>query len=525
MRIHKLTFLGMILAGCSSGGGGSSTDTGGSKTGGSVASGGTVAATGGRTGAGGSAAPASSGGASATGGAVAATGGRTGMGGSTLPASSGGATAPTGSGGASATGGAPILGGAVGSGGAPGSGGASGSGGTTASGGASSAGGASGSGGKTGTGGTSAAGGASGTGILAATPPMGWNSWNKFGCNVNESMIKGMADAMVSSGMKAAGYQYVNIDDCWQVSRAGDGTIQASTGFTGQSLKTLADYVHGLGLKLGAYSDRGTNTCAGRPGGQGYEVQDANTYAAWGVDYLKYDNCNANLDQQTQYKTMSDALKNNKLNHPIVFSICAWSFQTWEPVLGNLWRTTGDINDSWGSMTGNANTNTGLAKYASPGHWNDPDMLEVGNGGMSDTEYRTHFSLWSIMAAPLIAGNDLRSMSQATTDILTAPEVIAVDQDPLGKQGVSVYSNGDQQIYGRILNGAGQRAVLLFNHGTGNPTIKVSWNQIWLASGAATVRDLWAQKDLGSFTDSYSATVPAHGAVMVNISGTDGTMP
>ena len=353
---------------------------------------------------------------------------------------------------------------------------------------------------------------------------MGWNSWNKFGCNVNETMIKQMADAMVSSGMKDAGYEYVNIDDCWQqATRAADGRVLATNGFTGNSLKTLADYVHGLGLKLGNYSDRGTMTCARRVGSEGHEVQDANTYASWGIDYLKYDNCYVTKDKYTQYKAMSDALK--ATGRPIVFSICGWQFDSWAPQVGHLWRTTGDISDNWGSMLGCADTNSRFAQYAGPGHWNDPDMLEVGNGGMSTTEYRTHFSLWAIQAAPLLAGNDLRNMSQATKDILTAPEVIAVDQDPLGKQGVSVYRQGDQQIYGRILNGAGQRAALLFNRGTGNQTIRVTWAQIWLAPGAATVRDLWARQDLGSFTDSYSATVPAHGVVMVKISGTDGTLP
>ncbi|HEV8244373.1 MAG TPA: glycoside hydrolase family 27 protein, partial [Polyangiaceae bacterium] len=309
--------------------------------------------------------------------------------------------------------------------------------------------------------GASGAGGSTGPDILAATPPMGWNSWNKFGCNVSEDLIKSVADALVESGMKDAGYEFVNIDDCWQTSRAGDGTIVADPDRFPSGIQALADYVHGKGLKLGVYSDRGTTTCAGRPGSQDHETQDADTYAAWGVDYLKYDNCNASLDQKTQYQAMGAALTAS--GRPIVFSICAWAFADWAPETGQLWRTTGDISDSWGSVTGIIDQNEGLSQYASPGHWNDPDMLEVGNGGMTDTEYRSHFSLWAIMAAPLIAGNDVRSMSDASKAILTAPEIIAVDQDPLGKQGTRVLQNGELEVWSKVQSETGVRAVALFN--------------------------------------------------------------
>jgi alpha-galactosidase len=282
---------------------------------------------------------------------------------------------------------------------------------------------------------------------LARTPPMGWNCWNCFGSNINETIIKQIADAMVSSGMKDAGYQYIVIDDTWQASRDSSGNIVPDSAKFPSGMKSLADYVHSKGLKLGLYSDRGTATCCGKPGSYGYEVQDANTYAAWGVDYLKYDNCSPapGSDAKTDYTRMRDALLN--CGRPIVYSICAWWYQGWEVDVGNLWRTTSDINDNFGSMLNIIETNNNSASVAGPGHWNDPDMLEVGNGGMTTTEYQTHFSMWAIMAAPLIAGNDLRSMSQATSDILTNSEVIAVDQDPAGIQGTRVVDNGDLEVW------------------------------------------------------------------------------
>ncbi len=286
---------------------------------------------------------------------------------------------------------------------------------------------------------------------LALTPPMGWNSWNKFACNVSEDMIKGMADAVVKSGMKDAGYVYVNIDDCWQVSRDANANIVVDPQRFPHGMKALGDYIHSLGLKFGVYSDAGTKTCAGRPGGLGHEYQDAVQYAAWGVDYLKYDWCHTSTqDAKASYANIRAAL--DASGRPIVLSICEWgTAKPWlwgEEVGGNLWRTTGDISDRWGGKEkwpdGSCCSNgvlaildqqVGLQSYAGPGHWNDPDMLEVGNGGMTDTEYRTHFSLWAILAAPLIAGNDLRNMRPEIHDILTNKEVIAVDQDPLGREG------------------------------------------------------------------------------------------
>jgi alpha-galactosidase len=355
---------------------------------------------------------------------------------------------------------------------------------------------------------------------LGRTPVMGWNSWNKLGCNgLTDSAVRGIADAMVSSGMAAVGYKYINLDDCWQLlGRDAARHVRVDTAKFPNGIKALADYVHGKGLKLGIYSDHGNKTCAGREGSHGYETVDANDYAAWGVDLLKYDNCNlVDNDMQVDYTRMGNALAAS--GRPIVYSICAWSFQSWMPSVGNYWRTTGDIWDNWGSMTGNFDNNAKYAANAKPGAFNDPDMLEVGNGGMTDTEYRSHFSLWAIASAPLIAGNDLRTMSAATKAILTAKEIIDVDQDPLGKQGTLVYSSNGLQIYSKIVQGTGVRVAALFNRSAATATMTVSWTQLGLAMGSATVRDLWAKTDRGTFTNSYSVSVPSHGTAMLRVVG------
>ncbi len=359
---------------------------------------------------------------------------------------------------------------------------------------------------------------------LALTPPMGWNSWNKYGCNINETLIRGMADSMVSSGMAAAGYKYVNLDDCWQSSRDASGNIVADPTAFPSGIKALADYVHSKGLKLGVYSDRGTNTCAGRPGSQGHEVQDANSYAAWGVDYLKYDNCNASLDQKTQYQAMRDALLNS--GRQIVYSLCHWAFQSWDSVTGNLSRTTGDISDNWSSMISRFDQNAAYAASSAPGYWNDPDMLEVGNGGMTATEDQTHFSLWAISAAPLITGTDLQNMSTATKNTFMNSEVIAVDQDPLGIQGVKVSeATAGLQVWSKKLSGSGQRAVVLLNRNSSAANITVRWADIGLATGSASVRDLWAKADRGSFSGGYTASVQPHGVVMIKVTGSEPAAP
>jgi alpha-galactosidase len=358
---------------------------------------------------------------------------------------------------------------------------------------------------------------------VAPTPPMGWNSWNAFQCSVSESLVKAIADAMGTSGMKAAGYQYVNIDDCWaQTGRAADGSIQPGTNFP-DGIQAVADYVHMKGLKLGIYSDRGTATCAGRAGSQGYETQDANTYASWGVDYVKYDNCSATLDIQTQYQTMLSAL--DATTRPFVFSLSAWNFYEWEVDVGNLWRTTTDITDSWDSVFANIENNRTLAAYASPNHWNDPDMLEVGNGGMTADEDQSHFSLWAISNAPLIAGNDPRSMSAATKAILLNQEVIAVNQDPLGLQGFPVLTSGNQSVWAKPLNESGARAVVLLNADATATDISFDLPLIGLRAGSAKVRDLVAQADLGTMQGQYTVNVRPHAVATLKVSGVEPPRP
>jgi alpha-galactosidase len=361
---------------------------------------------------------------------------------------------------------------------------------------------------------------------LALTPPMGWNSWNRFGCNVNERIVRNVADAMVSSGMRDAGYLYVIVDDCWHGPRDAQGNITADPERFPSGMRALADHIHARGLKFGLYSDAGRTTCGGRPGSQGYEFQDARTYASWGVDYLKYDWCaTGTRNAEEAYALMADALR--ATGRDIVLSICEWGQNRpweWASNIGNLWRTTGDIMDRWDGtdrwMIGVmqiVDRNEPLWPHAGPGHWNDPDMLEVGNGGMTDAEYRSHFSLWAMMAAPLIAGNDIASMSAATREILTNREVIAVDQDPLGMQGRRVWRDGNREIWVKPLAGGG-RAVLLFNRGEAPAEIEARWEQLgWPPSLRARVRDLWRHRDLPRARGSVRATVAPHGVVMLRL--------
>ncbi|MGB7493854.1 MAG: glycoside hydrolase family 27 protein [Candidatus Acidiferrum sp.] len=367
---------------------------------------------------------------------------------------------------------------------------------------------------------------------LAQTPPMGWNSWNKFGCNVSEDLIKSIADAIAANGMKDAGYLYVVIDDCWQVSRDENGFIVADPQRFPSGMKALADYVHSKGLKFGLYSDAGTQTCAGRPGSQGHEFQDALQYARWGVDYLKYDWCNTGTrNAEEAYSTMSNALL--ATGRPIVFSMCEWGTAKpwlWGNGIGNLWRTTGDISDVWSSnkkwpdgsccqygMVDILEMQADLYPYAGPGHWNDPDMMEVGNGGMTIPEYRAHFSFWALLAAPLIAGNDVRSMKPEIREILTNPEVIAVNQDKLGREGRRIAKNEVLEVWAKSLDD-GTRAVVLFNRGESDANIAVTWQQLGYPDHlSAKVRDLWAHRDLGSFTGSYAANVPPHSVAMLKV--------
>ncbi len=355
---------------------------------------------------------------------------------------------------------------------------------------------------------------------LAATPPMGWNSWNHFGCKVTDAIVREQARAMATNGMKAAGYEYVNIDDCWQGQRDAKGFIHPNSRFP--DMKALGDYIHSLGLKFGIYSSPGPKTCAGYTGSYQHEKQDAETHASWGVDYLKYDWCSARQvykpsEMPAVYKKMHDALV--ATNRPIVYSLCEYGMDRvwqWGPsVGGNLWRTTDDIEDNYTRMAFIGFGQAGLARFAGPGHWNDPDMLEVGNGHMNADEYRTHMSLWCILAAPLISGNDLTKMSQETLAILTNPEVIAVDQDPAGIEGHRVSEEGPLQVWMKPL-ADGSKAVGLFNEGESTMPVTIHFKDIGF-TGKVSVRDLWERKDLGTFNGSYTAQVPRHGAVMIKV--------
>jgi alpha-galactosidase len=360
---------------------------------------------------------------------------------------------------------------------------------------------------------------------LAKTPPMGWNSWNKFASKVSDKLIRETADAMVKTGMKDAGYIYVNIDDTWEAGRDAQGNIQTNSKFP--DMKALADYVHGKGLKLGIYSSPGPKTCADYEGSFQHEEQDAKTYAAWGIDYLKYDWCSASRvydyhSMPAVYAKMGEALQ--ATGRPIVYSLCQYGVfhgpQWGAKVGGNLWRTTGDISDNWKSMAHiGFDLQLDLAQYAGPGHWNDPDMLEVGNGGMTNTEYRTHMSLWSLLAAPLLAGNDLREMSNETREILLNKEVIAIDQDPLGKQATRVSKDGDLEVWARPL-ADGSEAIGLFNRGASAAKVTARNSDLHL-SGSYKVRDLWAHADRGSFKDEFSAEVPSHGVVLIRLDRAD----
>ena len=355
---------------------------------------------------------------------------------------------------------------------------------------------------------------------LAKTPPMGWNSWNLFQGKVDDQTVRTMADAMVSSGMKDAGYIYVNIDDTWEGVRDANGNLQANYKFP--NMKALADYVHSKGLKLGIYSSPGPRTCAGYPASYGHEQQDASTFANWGIDYLKYDWCSASSIYKNDalhpiYQLMGDAL--HATGRPIVYSLCEYgmgSVEKWgAEVSGNLWRTTGDIRDEWDSMMSNIEKQVPTAPYAGPGHWNDPDMLEIGNGHMTDDEYRTHMSLWSLTAAPLLAGNDIRTMSAVTKSILMNKEVIAIDQDPLGKQASPV-KDGNFETWVKPL-ADGSVAVGVINLGSSTAQATVHAADLHLGGKPTKARNLWSHKDVKFAQDAYGAQVPSHGVLLLRV--------
>lgn len=369
---------------------------------------------------------------------------------------------------------------------------------------------------------------------LAATPPMGWNSWNHFENHVTDADVRAAADALVSSGMRKVGYVYVNIDDTWQGTRDAQGVLHPNSRFP--DMKALADYIHSKGLKFGLYSSPGAKTCAGYAGSQGHELQDARMYASWGVDYLKYDICDLWNEMErlrerdpdhpdaarnlmiAAFQKMGAALRST--GRPIFYSLSEHGIDDpweWAPALGaNMWRTTSDIEDSYDRMVTIGFSQAGLAQYAGPGHWNDPDMLEVGNGKMTEDEYRTHMSLWVLLAAPLMAGNDLTNMTETDKRILMNTDAISIDQDALGVQGDRLYQRGDIDVWKKPLLG-GRVAVGLFNRSSRRRQVTVNLSTIGFPDGAH-IRDVWDAKDLGRHTGSYSDSIAPHGAGLIIVS-------
>lgn len=364
---------------------------------------------------------------------------------------------------------------------------------------------------------------------IARTPPMGWNSWNCFQQDINEEVIRQVADAMVSSGMKDAGYEYLVLDDFWMIDRDEDGNILADPEKFPHGMKALSDYVHGKGLKFGLYLDLGTNTCGGSVGSRGYEFQDALQLARWGVDFTKVDWCTHDAsDEKVAYLRMRDALKNS--GRPILFSLCEWGKNapwTWAAEVGQMWRVSNDLLDcfsctvEWGGLgvLEVVDIMAPLYKYAGPGHWNDADMLQIGNRNLSETECITQFSMWCMLAAPLFAGNDIRSMSPAIRDILTNREAIAVNQDSLGRQGFRCMDFGEHEIWIKPLSG-GDFALCFLNRDEQAWKLVYDWSQLSQldASKTYSLRDLWKHKDSGNTASPLKAEIPAHGVLMLRLS-------
>jgi alpha-galactosidase len=367
---------------------------------------------------------------------------------------------------------------------------------------------------------------------IALTPPMGWNSWNCFGCDVTEANVRAAADAMVASGLINHGWTYINIDDCWEAGRHADGNVLSNQKFS--DMKALTDYVHSKGLKIGLYSSPGPKTCAGHEGSYKHEELDARRYGDWGFDYLKYDWCSyggivPNPDHagvMKPYQVMRAAL--DKAPRDILFSLCQYGMgNVWEwgaQVGGNCWRTTGDISDTWSSMSGIGFGQAGHEKFAGPGHWNDPDMLVVGYVGWSakvrptrltPNEQYTHISLWCLLCSPLLIGCDMTKLDDFTLNLLTNDEVLEVSQDPLGRQAARIAMNGSLEVWAKDLED-GSKAVGLFNRGDDAATITVKWSELGV-SGPQSVRDLWRQQNLGKFPDQFHTTVPRHGVVLVKV--------
>jgi alpha-galactosidase len=364
---------------------------------------------------------------------------------------------------------------------------------------------------------------------LAPTPPMGWNSWNTFGLDISEQLIKETAEALIVSGLRDAGYNYIVIDDGWEaMERDSLGNLVPDPNKFPSGMKALGVYLHSKGFKFGIHNCAGTKTCSGFPGGRGHEFQDARTYASFGVDYLKYDWCShGTANAEETYKTMGDALF--AAGRPIVYSLCEWGNNQpwlWGEKIAHLWRTTGDITDCYSCQDVYATgwkyilaKQAGLEKYAGPDHWNDPDMLEVGNRGLSTAESRAHFSLWAILAAPLMAGNDVRNMRDEIRAILTNKEVIAIDQDPLGKQGYRFMEHPSKEIWVKELSN-GEWAVCFFNSGDETFQMRVNWAHLPFLKGTFHIRDLWQKKITGKTDRNFSADIPSHDVVLLKLSPT-----
>ena len=373
---------------------------------------------------------------------------------------------------------------------------------------------------------------------LALTPPMGFNTWNTFAKNINEALIMETADIMVKNGMRDAGYTYIVIDDCWQLmERDAQGNLVADPAKFPSGMKALGDFLHERGFKFGIYSCAGSKTCGGYPGSMGHEYQDALLFASWGVDYLKYDWCSSGTrDAREAYTTMRDALFAAK--RPVVFSICEWGNSKpweWAAEVGHLWRTTGDITDcydcvqrwergwkvivdlQYSQVQPADGQNNGIGKYAGPGHWNDPDMLEVGNEGLTFAESRAHFSMWCMLAAPLMAGADIRHVSPEILAVMTDKEALAIDQDPAGKEGWRFRAEPGREIWVREL-GNGDWAVALLNTGDTPADLSVDFHHMWFLGGECAIRDIWDKKDAGTTAKPFAKHLDSHDVALHRLS-------
>ena len=353
--------------------------------------------------------------------------------------------------------------------------------------------------------------------LLMPVPPMGWNGWNSFGCakKLDAQKVQEIADVLVSSGMKAAGYQYVNLDDCWELPRSAAGDIVLDDSKLPNGMLELSSNLHARGFKFGVF--RRADDCAGVPAGR--FAADVATYSSWQIDLLKLVSCHEGAYEQSSLALMATTLRNG--GRPVLLSIAGPPFAEWMPDVAQMVRNSDPIQPSWASVLAVLDTTAPLAAYARPGAFNDPDILEVGISPLTNNEARAHFSLWSILSAPLLAGNDLTVQSPAAREILTHREVIAFDQDPLGLQGALVRSEGDLQIYAKPLTGCGARAVVLFNRGSAAVSASLTWPEIWLAPGRASVRDLWAEAEIGPATDRVKVSVPAHDVVTLKLVGNE----